>query len=311
MTIFKDETVAARLERLVQARTIITNLMKGGLSASALIEIIREVEEMLSGDQGEGVREDQSRGVPAQLPKPGEGQNAGVREDHTITADARSPMPEGQIDVVQKDQKCIADGQSIASGETSSVMSERTMPGMSPARDTNSEMLGEGQAHVVREDQMTVADARQPVASGEASEIMPEKALQELPPAREPRSVINNQAPSADRMRAVREAGHSSVATIFDRFKCPDQITPIGAVRACDLQAWANSSLLFASLFRKLGALAVERGKLGPRFTVKDILSSKELERVIADSGVVMEGTLKKGVLIEANGTLTAVRGAA
>lgn len=170
-----------------------------------------------------------------------------------------------------------------------------------------------GSGHIYRDDrppraadqEPKPARADQPPIEAPSASVRPGR----VPEARIiPRSVLNNQRPSPERMKATREAGHSSVATIYDRFKLPDG-RRIGDVRVSEYRHLAATNIRFASLFLRLDDIAMQRGKLGPSVTTRDLLKAKELEKVVTDSGIIdIEKEARKGILIEPNGRLSLIQ---
>ena len=181
MPIFKDRLEQAGFDRKrLEARAIIVNLMKGGLSAQELIEIVREVAETLSGDQGRYVQQDQSAPVPAQ-----------------------PPMPEGQKSPAIDGLHLCADGHPIASGadQTPDV---HNGPGVvcPPARTPVSPMPDP--KRVVHQDHVTAARHSSPELRGQP-ETSRNAHPQGAPKAREP-SHAYLRAAAQSRLETVRTA---------------------------------------------------------------------------------------------------------
>lgn len=163
MTIFKDDIEAQRLRDKIQFRALVTNLMKGGLSASELIEIVHKVEETLS-----------------------EGQPTSASNGQLGPADAQPPMPEGPISGVRKDHTYSADGLLIASGEATPLPPKTAETPVPPAREPVSPILDEGQWSGAHEGHRRVADVQNPIASGTINHGLPAKAMMPVSPTRDP-----------------------------------------------------------------------------------------------------------------------------
>ncbi len=166
MTIFEDRLKEAGFDMaMLELKHALANLAKmfvksGGTKEQFLAACNAVAEQMLSGDQASDVQQDQFKHVPAQPPKPGEGQSGSVQQDQVMFADAQLRMPEGQVRGVHQDQKKTADGLPIVEG---------------------------GQGLVVQQDHYQHASFRGPIASGnDQTKYVREDQSPAVPPAREP-----------------------------------------------------------------------------------------------------------------------------
>lgn len=84
-------------------------------------------------------------------------------------------------------------------------------------------------------------------------------------------------APSAAQLAARRGAGHSSVG-VFDVVRLPSG-RRYGDINTDEYVRLAVDHQQHATLLIRLRQLAVERGRIGGRFTTRDVLSAREFER--------------------------------
>lgn len=324
-TIFEDRFAKAGWnQKRFEARAIIMNLMKGGLSLTELIEIGREVNETLSeGQRQVALVECQHGDADAQHLKSDEGQSDCASDGQTGIADVRPLLPEGQGARVQTDRISIADGQSFASGEARCLLPDRANEEVPPARDPISPIRDEGQVDVIREDhesyadvpnpipregqeivaskgQLADADAGNPIASGKAIPGLPAKAPLNVPPAREPTPI---RGPSPAQRAAALRAGHTSVASIFDR-KLTDN-TRVGELWSDQLPRQVSGHLREAAF-----KLQLKNYGIPPKpMQIKDYIPAEFVAKAWKESfSLDVTSVLGEGILLSPEGKLSFVK---
>jgi hypothetical protein len=151
------------------------------------------------------------------------------------------------------------------------------------------------------------AAADQEPKPGRAGHARPETQSSPARPGRVPQSVAKNQAPSPERMRAVRTAGHTTTPTIFDTFKVPDG-RPIGDITYAELGGLISTNMVFMSIFRQIQLHGVPpRDKAKVRTLIKE----GTLKRFVTDAQRLHDVRTSEGVMMSSEGKWSLVRGAA
>lgn len=335
MSIFRDKLAAAGwLENMRKTLPVqADNWFANGGTLEEWISVGREAAAKAKPGEGHQIRvsDDHMRAADARSPMP-EGQKGHVQQDHMTTADG---LP-------------IASGE--ASGRMPETAQAKLPPArdtLSPIRDEGHEshvsddqaliadvpnpIPGEGLSSLADKAIGLVPSAGKPIASGEATFSLPEKAMAPVPTARVTsrrvgdgltisrsggfasvdRSVIHQRRPSPEQLAARRAAGHTSVPTIFDTKRLPDNRRYVD-LRTDEYVPLAGIHIGHASLLLRLNALALARGKLGPRFTTKDVLSANEFKNECALAETIdLRGKTKSGILIEPKGQVSFITGEA
>lgn len=134
-----------------------------------------------------------------------------------------------------------------------------------------------GQSPGATSGQSEGAGRAEPKSSGGGQISIAEKASVLVPPPARPQSTAD--------IRAAAKVGQQIARTVFDSYKVRDGRS-IGDIRICDLERLRSTNAAEASLIRQIQRHAVSAN---PNDTVRDVVSSETLERMIQRSAEVAD----------------------